>query len=357
MIIILAAFYIFLNPVAKMEIELSVPPLPPPPPSMQPVISNMTIGGQKPSGTRSLTLLFNTDQDALCRLSTTSGVKFTDMTMVISEIPKLSHSYVFTNLLDGYSYDYHIRCNSNGNANYEDHIFSFFISDNAGYMNEPYDGYDDDTYDDSIADDTRFVFADLKSLIGQSSAIVEAVSSSEAEAVMNYGKNVDLNEATKNLYLSIAGKSQIALSTNEKQAIAYFIHHGTATTNILGAGERAGVLNSYFSVYGKLPRGTEEWKDAIKIANGRWPSERRESAEKKAESEIFKYVYKRPANMNNPNDNAAVTVITYGLRPASRNLNSEKAAANIFKGIYKRGPKSALDWDTVRAIAYSGAVR
>ncbi len=61
--------------------------------------------------------------------------------------------------------------------------------------------------------------------------------------------------------------------------------------------------------------------------------------------------------MNNPNDNAAVTIITYGLRPSNRNLNSEKAGITIFKAIYKYNPESAIDWDIVRAIAYSGAVR
>ena len=61
--------------------------------------------------------------------------------------------------------------------------------------------------------------------------------------------------------------------------------------------------------------------------------------------------------MENPNDNAAVTVIAYGLRPDSRNLNSEKAGIKSFKHIYVYNPESAIDWDVVRAIAYSGSVR
>ncbi|MDP3066761.1 MAG: PKD domain-containing protein, partial [Methanobacteriaceae archaeon] len=139
-------------------------------------------------------------------------------------------------------------------------------------------------------------------------------------------------------------------------AITNFIAYGTETTQILGAGERAGVINSYKSAFGKLPTTQNEWEDVIKIANGRWPTERSEQAEKRAKAE-FKKVYLRDPDMNNPNDNAAVTVIAYGLRPDSRNLNSEKIAIKTFKAIYGYNPSSAVDWDIVRAIAYSGAKR
>jgi len=61
--------------------------------------------------------------------------------------------------------------------------------------------------------------------------------------------------------------------------------------------------------------------------------------------------------MDNKYENAAVTVVAYGLRPNNRNLNSEKAAILAFKYFIKRMPISAVDWDVVRAIAYSGAKR
>jgi len=117
------------------------------------------------------------------------------------------------------------------------------------------------------------------------------------------------------------------------------------------------VLNSYFSVYGKLPVSVDDWKDVIKIANGRWPSVKNEQAEKNTQEKLFKKIYVRTAQMTNANDNAAVSVITYGLRPANRNMNSEANAIKIFKGIFKYNPTSAVDWDIVRAIAYSGAKR
>jgi len=141
-----------------------------------------------------------------------------------------------------------------------------------------------------------------------------------------------------------------------KDAITHFVNYGTPTTLKLGAGERAGVVSSYKSAYAKVPSSETEWSDAIKIGNGRWPSEKSSAAEAKAVVE-FKKVYKRAPNMSNANDNAAVTVIAYGLRPTNRNTNSEKAAIKSFKYVYGHDPINALAWDIVRSIAYSGAKR
>ena len=139
-------------------------------------------------------------------------------------------------------------------------------------------------------------------------------------------------------------------------ALTNFIAYGTKSTMVLGEGERAGVINSYKSAFDKLPTARNEWEDVIKIANGRWPGEINLLAETRAKIE-FRKIYKKSPNMNNTNDNAAVTVIAYGLRPSERNLNSEKASIKTFKHIYGYAPVGAVDWDVVRAIAYSGATR
>jgi hypothetical protein len=146
------------------------------------------------------------------------------------------------------------------------------------------------------------------------------------------------------------------VTTGEMYAINNFIVYSTKSTKRLGAGERAGTVNSYRQAFGRLPLKESEWKDCIAIANGRWPREKSTSAENAAQAKFLE-VYLRAADMKKPNDNAAVTIIAYGLRPNNRNLNSERAAMVIFKGIYKYNPVSALDWDIVRAIAYSGAKR
>jgi len=164
------------------------------------------------------------------------------------------------------------------------------------------------------------------------------------------------NTEKKYLQALIKGLKAGELTDEQKSALIEFITYGTETTKVLGAGERAGTANSYKAAFGKLPKTEADWADAIKIANGRWPSERSATAETVAKAS-FKKIYGREANMDNQNDNAAVTVMAYGLRPSQRNLNSEKAAIISFKYFMKRNPSSAVDWDIVRAIAYSGAKR
>ncbi len=141
-----------------------------------------------------------------------------------------------------------------------------------------------------------------------------------------------------------------------RNTINNFVAYGTKSTKVLGAGERAGVVNSFQSAFNKLPTTTADWNDVMKIANGRWPDQRSEQAESDATA-TFKKIYLRDPDRTYPHDDAAVTVMAYGLRPADRNLNSERAAIGIFKDIYGYNPTSATDWDAVRAIAYSGAIR
>lgn len=177
---------------------------------------------------------------------------------------------------------------------------------------------------------------------------------------MNTQRNLALEQSMSSKYGSILGSNvQIALGgvgTVNAAAITNFLTYGTKTTLKLGAGERAGVLNSYKAAFSKLPQTEEDWRDAIKIGNGRWPSQT--SAEAEARAKVnFEMVYKRSANMANANDNAAVTTMAYGLRPLPRNLNSESAAIKIFKGVFGYYPVKATAWDVVRAIAYSGAKR
>lgn len=199
----------------------------------------------------------------------------------------------------------------------------------------------------------------VTSLSGATSQTVNQVSSHEAGIVYNYNKieNIEQSTESRRLSLFIIVKSPHDLNDNDKNAISYFIHAGTPTTILLGNGERTGVLNSYLSAFNKLPRNTLEWQDVIKIANGRWPTERNLEQEEKATDDFFSYIYERKPDMNNPKDSSAITIIAYGLRPAQRNLESEKNAINIYQSIFDRNPTEASDWDLVRAIAYSGATR
>lgn len=166
-------------------------------------------------------------------------------------------------------------------------------------------------------------------------------------------------QQTQIKYLTSLKKDVKNLSDKVESALNNFITYGVDTnTQKLGAGERAAVIASYKSAFSKLPETEAELADAIKIANGRWPSLTNQAAENKAKTQ-FKKIYKRDADMNNAHDNAAVTVMAYGLRQKAenRNLNSEKAGIKIFKGIYGKTPSTTDEWNIMQAITYSGASR
>ena len=131
-----------------------------------------------------------------------------------------------------------------------------------------------------------------------------------------------------------------------------FMEQGTESTEKLGAGERAGVLNSYKSTFGKAPETQEEWVDAIKIANGEMPITTNVTAEDKAKLE-FKKIYDREFDLEDAKDQKIINMMAYGLRPVKRYLDLEREGIKKFVEIYKYLPTSAIDWDAVRAIAYN----
>jgi hypothetical protein len=207
---------------------------------------------------------------------------------------------------------------------------------------------------DTSADSQTIQVTSLGNVPG---SVVEQVSTKEASALFSGAVYAPLDEIEKILYLDLIKlKVKKAISGQGKFSMANFIKYGTPTTKKLGSGERAGVTKSYYNAFKKLPDSVAEWKDIIKIANGRYPSERSKDAEDFARTS-FKKVYKRLPDIKNPKDSNALMVMAYGLRPAIRNMNSERAAMKIFKAIYKKGAASPQEWDIVRTIAYSGTRR
>lgn len=180
------------------------------------------------------------------------------------------------------------------------------------------------------------------------------------------GRDQAAEEASKNNYM-LRIKSRIRnlnikmsdVSQKVEDAINQFITYGVdSNTAGLGAGERAAVVNSYVSAFNKMPSDQEEVEDMIKMANGRWPTIRNSKAEKEAK-ERFRNIYKRIPDMEDPKDDAAVTIMAYGLkqRAENRNLGSEKKGIEMFKNIFGNKPSSTEDWNTMQAITYSGATR
>lgn len=165
------------------------------------------------------------------------------------------------------------------------------------------------------------------------------------------GNKINLNNNQNNDLISNNKSMQNSLDD--------FIASGVDdNTRKLGQGERTAVIYSYKSAFNKLPETADEMADVIKIANGRFPSQTNEPAEKRAKDQFIK-IYKRIPDMNDAKDAAAVKVMAYGLRQKAenRNLNSEKAGIKSFKSIFGNNPKTTQDWNAMQAITYSGAVR
>lgn len=149
------------------------------------------------------------------------------------------------------------------------------------------------------------------------------------------------------------------INNEMKEKLNAFVAYGVdENSKKLGAGERAAVLHSFESAYGALPDNEKDVEDMVKIVNGRFPSQRSSVAEKQARR-TFQEIFKRVANLNNPNDKAAIMVMAYGLRQTAqnRNLESEKKGIETFRAIFNKVPQTTDEWNTMQAITYSGAVR
>lgn len=149
------------------------------------------------------------------------------------------------------------------------------------------------------------------------------------------------------------GASKPSKSTH--YAMINFIAYGTPRTARVSFRTRGWVLSSFKDSLGKVPENQKDWEDVLKLTTGMSPIQRSKRAEDEA-VKIFETIYKRKPNRANKKDDAAMLLITYGIRP-QRDPNREAHALKIFSAIYKRGPESDKDWNIVRAIAYSGATR
>lgn len=324
-----------------------------------PLISNNQPAGTLAASTTKMTLKVQTDEPATCKYSATAGIFYDYMLNKFSSTGGTSHATAISGLHNGDSYTYYVRCiDKSGNADDSDYSVWFSVASGASSENTGTNANSVNSSVNIAATTTALVknlYQTIGTLAGADSNATELISNYEADLVVGNINFVSMDKAAADSYAKIVGKQ--SLKQSSKYQIAYFIQNGTVTTKSLGIGERAGVLSSYLSVYNKLPITVNDWQDVIKIANGRWPTKRNSSAEANAAGKYFVKIYRREPDTNNDNDNSAIAIITYGLRPVSRNLNSERAANKTFKAIYGSAPTKAIDWDIVRAIAYSGAKR
>ncbi len=207
-----------------------------------------------------------------------------------------------------------------------------------------------------VSDEMKEMRENAKKLMqGKISSVLEKIN----KRLGNIDEDIAQFRINAQKHLSKLKDKMNKMRQEARNAIEDFVAHGVdSNTERLGAGERAAVIYSYEKAFDKLPEDEDELEDTIKIANGRWPGTRSLKAEKWAK-EKFKEIYKRIPNMNNDKDDAAVTVMAYGLRQKAqnRNLDSERNGIEIFRNIFGETPSTTEEWNTMQAITYSGATR
>jgi len=278
--------------------------------------------------------------------------------IISSPIIALTHSLNIPNLLVDTIYHYRLKSTDiNSNiAITPDHFFRTLLSVSTTTPESQEEKNEIATSSPNQEPIEEIKEGSKDNLAGATSAAVNEITAAEAQTLLTQKQPVELTEIEKNIYAKIIALTTTSLTQDDKYVIADFIHTGTLTTKNIGSGERGGSIASFNSAFGRLPESEADWQDVIKIANGRWPTQNSATAEARAKIQ-FKKIYLRNSDPANVHDSSALMIMAYGLRPAQRNLNSEKAAIKSFKLIFKKIPVSAQDWDIIRAISYSGAKR
>ena len=114
------------------------------------------------------------------------------------------------------------------------------------------------------------VFIDREKQLEQITNEASIISVGDIEIVLTEVKakrDLALEREARSKYVNKLFAKEITKETIA-DAITNFIVYGTESTNILGAGERAGVLNSYKSTFGKLPETESEWRIVLLLLMG-----------------------------------------------------------------------------------------
>jgi hypothetical protein len=178
------------------------------------------------------------------------------------------------------------------------------------------------------------------------------ITSDPADILGLLGKQRDLAlESRLNLRLTSRVASD-ATSQSVLRAIRNFVTYGTPSTLRLGAGERAGAVASFRAAYGRLPADVCDWQDVVRLADTKQPTKSR--SRDLAAASTFMTVYGHDLRLGNITEAIAHSLIGYGIRPQARDLAAERKALGAFSKTFGKLPTSTVEWDTNRALAYSG---
>ena len=99
--------------------------------STPPVLTNGAPTGALPSGTTQTTMSLTTDENAVCRYSSTPNTSYASMTGTFTNTGATAHSTTLTGLVDGNAYTRYVRCRDGAlNANGADYPIAFSVSVN-----------------------------------------------------------------------------------------------------------------------------------------------------------------------------------------------------------------------------------
>ena len=116
-----------------------------------PTRSNGAPTGELSPGTTQIAISLTTDENAVCKYSTTPGTDYSLMQNTFSTTNSTTHSTLITGLEDGNTYTCYVRCEDiAGNTNSDDFLISFEVGDSSG--DDADDG--DDINDDDDGDDS-----------------------------------------------------------------------------------------------------------------------------------------------------------------------------------------------------------
>jgi hypothetical protein len=145
----------------------------------------------------------------------------------------------------------------------------------------------------------------------------------------------------------------IKLTREQLFAATNFVTYGISeATQKLGAGERRALLRDYWETVG---RAEIVWSDIERLATGQKVLGRNlvkeQSQLPKVLAAFVRLVGHRP-NFKNAKEDLAWNTMMYRLR-FTRDLNKERIGIAKFKAVFKRLPKTPLDWAVVRAWGYA----
>ena len=99
------------------------------PDTTPPSCSNSQPTGTLSSGTTQTTISLTTNETAVCKYSTIAGTNYDSITNTFSSTNSTTHSQTISNLSDGNTYHYYVRCqDESGNQNPDDFEISFSVA-------------------------------------------------------------------------------------------------------------------------------------------------------------------------------------------------------------------------------------